>query len=222
MAYDNVPFPLSTDRCLGLFEFDTKIVELGNGLERRIANWDDGRLQFDAMPGIRGLADLRTLRTFHVCRRGRARTFPVVDLLDCHQSDDDTAMAFAIGDGTAGPFQLTKTYTDAGNSWIREITKPESGTVKIYVGATLKVEGTDYTINYLTGFVTFLSGHFPAAAAVISWTGRFYVPVRFELDKLPLQDIILNLQADTDGKFVNLKDATGTLPEILMIEDRAA
>lgn len=222
MPYDNVQLPLSSDRCIGLLEFDTKITELGNGLERRVANWDDARLEFNAMPGVRSLADLRALRTFHVCRRGRARSFPVRDLFDCHASDDSSHMAFATADGTAGPFQLTKTYSDAGNSWIREITKPENTTVKIYDGVTLLTEATDYTIDYLTGLVTFLSGHFPTTGHTLSWTGRFFVPVRFQLDKLPLQDILLNLEADTDGNFVNIKDATASLPEILMIEDRAA
>ena len=222
MAYDNVQFPLSTDRCIPQFAFDTHIDVLGNGAEIRTANWDDALLTYDVIAGIRDLTDLRNLHVFHLLRRGRARSFPIQDLFDCTNSWDGTLTAFATGDGTAGPFQITRTYTDAGNSWIREITKPEQGTIKIYVGATLKVEGTHYTINYLTGKVTFLSGHFPAAAATISWEGRFYVPVRFVDEKLPLQDVFLNMKADTDGKYVLIKDATGNLPSILLIEDRAA
>lgn len=220
--YDNVPFPLSLDRCISQTGFDTTIVPLGNGAERRIANWDDGLITFNAMPGVRSLVDLRALDVFHKLRRGRARSFPVRDLMDCLASYTGVPMAFATGTNAAGPFQLTKTYSDAGNNWIREITKPEQGTIKIYVGVTLQVEGTAYTINYLTGMVTFLAGHFPATDSIISWEGRFWVPVRFNDDKLPIEDVFLNMKADTDSVWALPKDATADLPQILMIEDRTA
>jgi len=222
MAYDNVPYPLSIDRCISQTAFDTTIIPLGNGQERRIANWDDGLLLFNAMHGVRGLEDLRELDIFHKLRRGRARSFPVRDLLDHFASNDGSLMPFAIGTGAAGPFQLTKTYSDAANSWIREIRKPEPGTIKIFVGATEKTETTHYTINYLTGKVTFTAGNFPAVGAVISWTGRFFVPVRFDSDKLPIQDVFLTMRADVDGKLVIPDTATASLPEILMVEDRDA
>lgn len=221
--YDNVQFPLSVDRCIPQMGFLTVITELGNGAEVRTAEWDDGRLTYNAMPGVRGLDDLRALYKFHILRRGRARSFPVRDLFDCTQNWDGSVMALeSVGTGGAGPFQITRTYSDAGNSWIREITKPEQGTIKIYVGATLQVEGTDYTINYLTGLITFLAGHFPSVGATISWSGRFFVAVRFVDEKLPLQDVYLNMRADTDGNYVLINDATGNLPEILLIEDRSA
>lgn len=222
MAYDNVPFPLSIDRCLSQTAFDTTIIELGNAQERRIANWDDGILYFNAMPGIRSLEDLRKIDVFHKLRRGKARAFPVRDLLDHLATYDGSLMAFATGTGAAGPFQLTKTYSDAANSWIREITKPEPGTIKIFVGVTEKTEGTHYTIDYLTGKVTFTAGNFPSIGAVISWTGRFFVPVRFDSDRLPLQDIFLTMKADADGQYVIPETATAGLPEILMVEDRGA
>jgi uncharacterized protein (TIGR02217 family) len=223
MAYDNVPYPLSVDRCIGNFEFDTTVVPLGNGAEVRVANWDDALVSFNALHGIRDLNDLRALNKFHILRRGRARSFPVQDPLDCQATFDGSLMRLDVdGNGTAGPFQLTKTYSDAANNWIREITKPESGTIKIYVSGVLKTEATDYTINYLTGKVTFLATHFPAVSAVLEWSGRFYVPVRFVVDKLPIQDVFINLKADADGKLILPKDATASLPEILMIEDRSA
>ncbi len=220
--FDNVIFPLSVDRCISQTGFDTTIVPLGNGAERRIANWDDGLITFNAMLGVRTLSDLRALRNFHILRRGKARAFPVRDLLDCHASDDGSLMPFATGNGTAGPFQLTKTSSDAANNWVREITKPEPETIKIYVATALQTEGTHYTINYLTGKVTFLASHFPANDAVIEWEGRFFVPVRFVEDSLPIDDIFLLMRADDDGEFVVIDSATADLPEILMVEDREA
>lgn len=221
--YDNVLFPLSSDRCISNLEFDTTVVPLGNGAEIRIANWDDGLITFNAILGVRSLPDLRALRLFHILRRGKARSFPVRDLLDCQATFDGSLMALDVtGNGTAGPFQLTKTYSDAGNNYVREITKPEPTTIKIYVSGILKTETTHYTINYLTGKVTFTAGNFPAGSAVIEWEGRFFVPVRFVEDKLPINDIFLNMKKDTDDQWVLLKDATVNLPEILMVEDRAA
>lgn len=222
MAYDNVIFPLSVDRCVSQTGFDTTIIPIGNGVERRIANWDDGIVTFNAMPGVRGLTDLRALYTFHLLRRGRARSFPVRDPFDCQATWDGTNMSFATGNATAGPFPLTKTYSDPANTYIREITKPEQGTIIIKVAGVTKTETTHYTINYLTGAVTFTTGNFPSNGATIEWSGRFYVPVRFADDKLPIQDVFLNMKEDTDGKLVLPKNATASLPEILLIEDRAA
>jgi uncharacterized protein (TIGR02217 family) len=86
-----------------------------------------------------------------------------------------------IGDGTTTVFQLTKTYSSTTQSQVRNITRPQPGTVIIAVNGTLN---TNWTVDDTTGLVTF--GTAPAANAVITAGFLFYVPVRFDTDILPV------------------------------------
>lgn len=219
-AYHAEEFPLSVERCFSTPEGLTTIINVGlNGREVRIAEWADGRVTFNAAPGVRSLADAQTLISFQRRRKYRAFSFPLRDLLD-HTVARGTEGTFATGDGTAGPFQLTKTYSDASNSDVRRITKPEQGTVKIYVNNVLKTEGTHYQIDYLTGLVTFLATHFPTVGHAIEWEGKFFVPVRFAEDTLPLQEFFVNFT--WDGSKNQVDDAAGEISPILLVEDVGA
>jgi uncharacterized protein (TIGR02217 family) len=219
-------FPLSLERVTSAPEGDTTIIRLGAGLsanEVRIANLDDGRTMLDAVLGVRSLKDLQTLISFQRRRKYRLFSFPARDPLD-YTVSRGTEGTFATGDGTAGPFQLTKTYADPSNADVRRITKPETGSVKIYVANVLKSEGVDYTLDYMTGKVTFLSGHFPSAAAAIEWEGRFYVPVRFAEDKIPVGEFYTNLKWDAASSqmLVDTAGTGGDISPILLIEDLGA
>lgn len=225
-GYHAEVFPLSLDRVISGPQGDTTIIRLGTGLsanEVRIANLDDGRIMLDAVPGVRSLKDLQTLISFQRRRKYCLFSFPVRDPLD-YTVARGTEGTFATGNGTAGPVQLTKTYADPSNADVRRITKPEQGSVKIYVAGVLKTEGVHYTLDYLTGKVTFLSGNFPSAGAVLEWEGRFYVPVRFVEDKIPVGEFFVNYKWDTSSS-QNLVDAANTAGEIspiLLIEDLGA
>ena len=172
---DDILFPLSVERFLSAPSFNTTIIELGNGDEVRIANWDDGRVEFNAALGVRSLVDLRSLVSFHRRRKGMARPFLVRDLLDYEVSlENEGEGVFGTGDGVETEFQLKKNYVDDFNTDTRTILKPEEGTVIIYVDGT---PNDHVTIDYSTGGVTFDSP--PVDGAILEWEGRFYVPVRF-------------------------------------------
>jgi uncharacterized protein (TIGR02217 family) len=223
-GYHDEQFPLSVERCVSAPEGDTTIIRLGTGLsasEVRIANLSDGRVTVDCVPGVRSLTDLQTLISFQRRRQYRLFSFPVRDPLD-YTVSRGTEGTFATGNGTAGPFQLTKTYPDSSNSDVRRITKPETGSVKIYVGGVLKTSGTDYTLDYLTGLVTFLSGHFPVVGAAIEWEGRFYVPVRFAEDKIPVGEFFVNYAWDAATSQNLVSAAAGEISPILLVEDLGA
>lgn len=215
--FHNVVFPLSVERCVSTARWQTTVVELGNRREVRISHWDDAQVKFNASLGVRSLADLQTLLKFHHCRKGRAFSFPVRDLVD-HKVAVGAEGTFAAGDGTAGPFQLSKSYTDAGNTDVRKITKPEQGTVRIYVDGVPKTEGVHYTVNYLTGKVTFTAGNFPGAGAVLEWSGRFYVPVRFTEDELPADEFVATMTYDAASDSYLVTAGSANVPAILMVE----
>lgn len=222
MSFHNEVFPLVCDRVWSTPTGNTTIIPVGlSGSEVRIANWSDGRVEFNAAPGVRSLKDLQSIISFHRRRKYRAFSFPVLDLLD-HTVARGTEGTFATGNGTAGPFQLTKTYYDPSNSDVRTITKPKPGTVKIYAAGVLLTEGVHYVLDYLTGKVIFTAGSFPTVGALLEWEGMFYVPVRFAEDKLPTQEFVANMKYDAAlGEWV-LKDGAGELSPILLVEDVGA
>ena len=85
------------------------------------------------------------------------------------------------GDGATTVFQLAKTYSSQTQNQVRNITRPQPGTVIMAVNGTLN---TNWTVDDTTGLVTF--GTAPANAAVITAGFWFYVPVRFDTDLLPV------------------------------------
>ncbi|MDQ1610339.1 MAG: hypothetical protein QOG00_270 [Pyrinomonadaceae bacterium] len=223
MSVDLIQYPLSLDRCASTVEYNTTIISKGNGQETRVANWDDGRLLFNAGHGVRSLTDLQLLKSFQRRRKGAARPFLVRDLTDYQFEDSGGYVVFALGTGAAGPFQFIKPYTDAYNTENRNITKPEQGTVKIRVATVLKTEGVHYTIDYATGKVTFTTGNFPAIGASLEVSGRFFVPVRFVEDKLPVEEFIMLMKPDPAAPNpataeLIVDDGAGPIPTVLMVE----
>ena len=82
------------------------------------------------------------------------------------------------------------------------INAPVAGTVRVAVNGTVT---TQFTVNLLTGVVTFNAGASPVSAAVIAAGFEFDVPVRF----------------DSDAITINLAHfAGGEIPHIPLVEVR--
>ena len=106
-----------------------------------------------------------------------------------------TPNVFAKGNGTQTVFQLGKTYsTQFGEIMLpvtRTIRRPVSGTVNIYVGATLgsmTLQTSGVTVDYDTGKITFTTA--PANTYLIGWDGLFDIPMRFTKPELMAQVIV--------------------------------
>lgn len=212
--FHEVVYPLSLDRCLSTHEWLTRIIELGDSAEQRIPVGTDGRRKFNASHGIRSLADLQTLLKFHALRHGETYGFKVRDLVDYTVTTGTEGTLQYVYDGSKKTFQLQKIYTDAAATWIREIYKPQAGTVKVYKNSVLLTEGTHYTMDYTTGLITFTTA--PAAGSVIEWSGFFYVPVRFTVSEIPAAEFIATM-GDVSQESVP-KAGSADLPEVSMIE----
>ncbi len=81
---------------------------------------------------------------------------------------------------TGATYQMKRRYsTHTSNRYKdRDITRPRNGTITVtYNGGA----APSYTIDYDTGIITFTGGPV-GSAALISWTGEFYVPVHFAGD----------------------------------------
>lgn len=209
MAFDNVRFPVSISLgSSGGPTRRTEIVVTGSGSEERNSRWADSRRVYNAGYGVKNLDDLHTVIGFFEERRGRLHGFRWKDHRDfksCSPVATVTPLDQVVGtgNGTNAAFQLVKKYGTGLRDYVRTITKPVSGTVRMAVNG---VETSNFSVNTTTGVVTFTAGSIPAAGATVTAGFEFDVPVRFDTDELRI-----NLAA---------LDA-GEIPDIPIVEIRA-
>jgi len=98
-----------------------------------------------------------------------------------------TNQAIGTGDGATTAFQLAKRYASGGQTWVRTITKPVAGTVRVAFDGAEQLVG--WTVDTTTGVVTFDTA--PTAGVAITAGFEFDVPVRFDTDAL---DVTLDLE----------------------------
>lgn len=158
--------------------FNTEIVALEGGDEKRNQNWKFARAEWDIGTGVKTPTDMAAIRAFFYARAGRAVGFRFKDWSDYKAA----AEACAATDGTNKIFQLEKTYSSGGVDYVRPIRKPVGASVQVFVNGVLATLTSDYTLDSTTGLVTFGS----AQTDPVTWTGEFDVPVRFDIDKLPV------------------------------------
>lgn len=171
--------------------FRTIVTELPGGGEQRVNRWSTPRRRFNIGYAIRSQRDLYRVYEFFMLRGGAANGFRLKDWVDYASTaygtthlPNDSAVAsddqgIGTGDGSEVDFQLTKTYTDGSYTHTRTIEKPVSGTVVVEVNGVAQTEGSDYTVDYTTGIVTF--GTAPTAGHAVKAGFEFDVPVRFDI-----------------------------------------
>jgi uncharacterized protein (TIGR02217 family) len=188
MAFHSVRFPL--DVALGARggpERATDIVTLASGREERNSRWAHSRRRYNAGYGVKSRADMQAVLAFFEERRGRFHSFLWRDALDFSSSGiasvSPTDQAIGLGDATATAFQLSKTYGASFDPYVRPITKPVAGTVRVAVGGVEASSG--WRVDTATGVVTFDAA--PADGAAITAGFLFDVPVRFDIDRLDIE-----------------------------------
>ena len=172
-------------------EFNTRVVQLRSGRERRNADWSAPLGRYSLLYQVIEPADHALVVNAHAACFGSLVGFRFKDW------SDYTAELEFIGVASAGEqtMQLKKSYTFGPLSYERIISKPVLGQVTIYAD---EVE-IPATVNTVTGEVTFTA----SAGQVITWSGEFDVPVRFADDRLDIQPITRRqdgylLSADVD------------------------
>lgn len=187
MAFHAVRFPL--DVALGARggpERRTDVVTLAGGGEQRNGRWHHSRRRYNAGYGVKSRADMAAVLAFFEERRGRLHGFLWRDGLDFSSgSANPTALDQAIGtgDGTRTTFQLSKTYGASFDPYLRPITRPVSGSVRVAVAGTELSSG--WTVDGATGVVGFTTA--PANGAAVTAGFLFDVPVRFDSDRLDVE-----------------------------------
>jgi uncharacterized protein (TIGR02217 family) len=188
MAFHAIRFPL--DVALGAHggpERLTDIVTLSSGVEERNSRWANSRHSYNAGYGVKSRADMQAVLAFFEERRGRFHSFLWRDGLD-YSSNGTPAptpldQPLGTGDGTMMVFQLVKQYGANFDPYLRPITKPVAGSVRIGAAGTELTTG--FTVDTLTGLVTFATA--PASGVALTAGFLFDVPVRFDTDKLDIE-----------------------------------
>lgn len=177
---------------------NTEIVVMGSGHEQRNQRWSQSLRRFDAGYGVKGLNELHKVIAFFEARRGPMFGFRFRDPMDWKSclplsqvSADDQLLG--VGNGQQTLFPMTKAYGQDAQPYLREITKPVSGSVMVSVDGSVQTETVDYSVEYNRGEISFNSA--PETGKQITCGFEFDTPVRFEADQLTI-----NLAAFSAGE----------------------
>jgi uncharacterized protein (TIGR02217 family) len=176
--------------CDGGPNFMTQISEALSGFEQRNQIWTQPRSKYDISSALRTSAEyldasysVNLVRDFFYATKGRLHGFRLKDFTDYK---DDGGGTLGTGNGSTTAFQMSKLYVKGALNTTRQIKKPVSSPApSIFINSVLKTAGSDYSIDFTTGIVTFTSP--PGNGLGITWTGQFDVPVRFDTDSLMMR-----------------------------------
>ena len=176
-------YPIQIAQCPGFGfvggpEFSTNLQTLQSGREKRNADWSLCRHKYTAPFNNIPNAAFLAIKDVFLVMRGRNNSFLLRDAGDYRAKN----AAFGTGDGVTVAFQLSKISNFGGGAtYTRKIVRTDlSVPLTIYVAGVAQ-PGLAPAPD--TGIVTFPEA--PADGAALTWTGQFFVQVRFYIDYLP-------------------------------------
>ena len=194
--------------------FNTTVLQLDSGFEKRNVDWSQTRGEWDVGYGLLRKFNngdpafttfLEDLQAFFYIVNGRAFSFRFKDWSDFEIAlrggvDDGTEQTIGTGDGSTPTFQVFKRYAVGAFAHDRTITKLATGTTKVYIDTILDGSATTDDDR---GTVT------PTTVPL----GGEVVAVRTEFD--------VHARLDTDGLDVNMEIFNGgSWPSVPVIELR--
>jgi uncharacterized protein (TIGR02217 family) len=179
--FDEIRLPDDIERgAAGGPVYNTTILELASGFEKRNQNWAQSRGSWDLSYGIQNRIGYSQVVEFFRARRGRLKGFRFKDWSDFQIEDQ----FLFTGDDSTTELQLFKRYGEASTGlYDRKIFKIVAGTFSITaddVDDTANVS-LDFNTGVVTRAGTFLNG------VEYKFTCEFDVPVRFDSDSLAVQ-----------------------------------
>lgn len=191
-SFHEVRFPVGVSfGATGGPERRNEIVALTSGRERRNLRFLQSRRHFDAGTGVRSLEDLYEIIAFFEARRGSYHGFRFRDPFDMKSCPPDsipsaTDQTIGTGDGATASLQLVKRYGGGPDVYLRRITKPVEGSVRVSVAGVERSDPVDFTLDHETGIVTFKPGSIPAPGQIVRAGYEFDVPVRFDTERIAI------------------------------------
>jgi uncharacterized protein (TIGR02217 family) len=184
MANTGLVFPIDISKnSKGGPRYSTSITVARSGLEKRNSNWIRPLHVYDVSYGIKTKEHVKKLVNFFHQHMGMGHSFRYYDYLDHSADYEEDGLGTSQGtaqdmDGEGTTWQLYKTYSIGSSNLERKITRP-------FEDIAVFVEGVPFPpdeIDIKTGIITF-----PIEVRVVTWSGNFYVPCRFDTDTLELE-----------------------------------
>lgn len=162
----------------------TDVIRFGNRGEQRVSLQGDARRKYEISLSHLVDSEYRSIIKHHNARRGMLHSFPHNDLM----FNSVTSEPLGTGGGIGSTNQLVINEGDASNAYNREIYLPVAG-FEIRANGNLKTITTDYTVGTgaNSGLITWVTS---VSGQTLTWTGSFYVPVRYDLDELPSPELV--------------------------------
>lgn len=170
MAFIETPrFPENISRgASGGPGYQTDVVVVSSGHEKRNITWPLGRARYDVAHGVRTQAQMDALIAFFRSMKGKGHGFRFKDWNDFQCTIAQGVLG--TGNGTGAPaYQLGKLYVAGALSETRTISKPVSGQVAVQRnGAAVTIGGAagNIAIDSTTGIGTFVADAQSAATGI--------------------------------------------------------
>lgn len=194
--------------------FKTTIMGALSGREQRNIEWQYPRHMWNVGYGIRDRDAYMEVVAFFYARRGRGYAFRFKDWTDYTsgtgfdlEGGDNSDNRVLIGLGTTGgetSYQLYKFYADAASTFTRKITRPVSGTTRIWIDGTELTATGDFSVGLSGGIVVLAVA--PSGGAQVEAYYEFDVPVRFDIDHLETEVTWWNAAAQPDIAIVEVRE----------------
>lgn len=178
--------------------WSTAVSRNQGGYDNTTQNWSKPMRLFDAGFAVRVASDFEAIEAHFHSVRGRSYKFPLKDVLDFQVT---AAVGILVLDEEASDpqYNLAKAYGSGPYPYVRFITRPNVTTVSVFLlrGATTTNVTDDVSIDDETGIVTF-DTDILEPGDVLSWSGEFWVPCRYDTDELPA--VVVNKEPGEDGE----------------------
>lgn len=210
MSYHDDLFPIGIAYgARGGPQFNTTVLELASGYEKRNINWSKVRARYNVAYGIKKPEQMDQMLNFFYARMGRAYSFPYFDHKD-HKVQDQV---LGYGDGVKTEFRIFKRYESGGKHYDRQITKIKPDTARnVQVNGFPYTENdagpTGFSIDRFTGVLKFNEPPADEAEVMMGYC-EFYVHVRFDTDFMDIQLLTYDAEAWTDIFLVEIKEDLG-------------
>ncbi len=208
MSFHEIRFPSRLSLgSIGGPERLTEVVTLANGHEERNTPWAHSRRRYDAGLGMQSLDDVSDVIAFFEARRGRLHGFRWKDWADFRSGKPSARVShvdqsIGMGDGQTRSFQISKSYRSGQQTYVRPITKPVDGTVRVGIADEEQTAG-GFEVNWSTGVLTFVEA--PPGGADVTAGFEFDVPVRFDTDAIRISIASFNAGEIPDVPVLELR-----------------
>lgn len=215
-----VQLPTDIERgAIGGPRFNTTVLELDSGFEKRNINWSQTRGEWDVGYGLllkfvedpsSVKLDVDTLLHFFYSVNGKAFSWRFKDWSDfeigMENGVDIDRQFIGLGDDVTTQFQVFKRYQfGSAPVFDRIITKLVDGTVRVYLDGVLQTEPGDYTADDDRGLINFVTA--PASSGGTGPGGEELVEIRTEFDshvRLDTDDLKISMEMFNAGAWPNI------------------